>query len=138
MTALACPNDAGCRFSPESISYAVWPRFSLGLRTVRELLSARGTAVSYETVRQRALKVGQGGVANPTRRRLPIAGGKRHMGKAVLTIAGVRHGLRRAVNQHGMVLDIPVQSRRGAQAAKRPLCKRQCRATRVLPVLRRS
>jgi len=52
----------------------------------------------------------------------------------VITIAGVKHWLWRAVDQDGMVLDILVQSRRDTRAAKRllrKLRKRQCRAPRV-------
>ncbi len=45
------------------------------------------------------------------------------MDGVVLTIAGVKHWLWRAVDQNGMVLDILVQSRRDTQAAKRLLCK---------------
>ena len=73
--------------------------------------------------------------ANQIRRRLPVAGDKWHMDEVVLTIAGVKHWLWRAVDQTGMVLDILVQSRRDAQAAKRllrKLLKRQCRAPRVM------
>jgi transposase-like protein len=36
-----------------------------------------------------------------------------------IRIQGVQHYLWRAVDQHGVVLDIPVQARRDAQAAKR-------------------
>ena len=64
-----------------------------------------------------------------------MAGDKWHMDEVVLTIAGVKHWLWRAVDQTGMVLDILVQSRRDAQAAKRllrKLLKRQCRAPRVM------
>jgi len=53
----------------------------------------------------------------------------------VLTIAGVKHWLWRAVDQAGMVLAILVQSRRDTRAAKRllrKLLKRQCRAPRVM------
>ncbi len=53
----------------------------------------------------------------------------------VLTIAGVKHWLWRAVDQNGMVLDILVQSRRDTRAARRLLCKlmkRQCRTPRVM------
>jgi len=53
----------------------------------------------------------------------------------VLTIAGVKRWLWRAVDQTGTVLDILVQSRRDTQAAKRLLRKllmRQCRAPRVM------
>ncbi len=57
------------------------------------------------------------------------------MDEVVLTIAGVKHWLWRAVDQTGMVLDILVQSRRDARAAKRlmrKLLKRQCRAPRIM------
>ncbi len=101
---------------------------------VDELLAARGIVVSHETVRQWALKFGQA-FANQIRRRLPAAGDKWHLNEVVLTIAGVKHWLWRAVDQNGMVLDILVQSRRDTQAAKRllnKLLKRQCRAPRVM------
>ena len=45
---------------------------------VDELLAARGIIVSHETVRQWALKFGQG-FANQIRRRLPRAGDKWHL-----------------------------------------------------------
>jgi putative transposase len=41
----------------------------------------------------------------------------------VIRIAGKKHWLWRAVDQHGVVLDILVQSRRNAKAAKRLLRK---------------
>lgn len=52
---------AGYRFPPEVISYAVWLyfRFPLSLRMVEEMLAARSIDVTYETVRQWALKFGQ-------------------------------------------------------------------------------
>ena len=84
--------------------------------------------------RQWALKSGQA-FANQVRRRLPATGDKWHMDEVVLTIAGVKHWLWRAVDQNGRVLDILVQSRREAQAAKRLMrkrLKRQCRAPRIM------
>jgi len=136
MTTPACPSYAGYRFPAEVISHAVWLyfRFPLSLRMVDELLAARGIIVSYETVRQWALKFGQA-FANQIRRRLPRAGNKWHLDENVLTIAGVKHWLWRAVDQSGMVLDILVQSRRDTRAAKRllrKLLKRQGRAPRVM------
>jgi putative transposase len=53
----------------------------------------------------------------------------------VITIAGKKHWLWRAVDQDGLVLDVLVQSRRDKQAAKRllrKLLKRQGRMPRVL------
>ena len=136
MTTPACPSYAGYRFSAEIISHAVWLyfRFPLSLRMVDELLAARGIIVSHETVRQWVLKFGQG-FANQIRRRLPRSGDKWHLDEVVLTIAGVKHWLWRAVDQAGTVLDILVQSRRDTRAAKRlmrKLLKRQCRAPRVM------
>jgi putative transposase len=101
---------------------------------VEELLAARGILVSHETVRQWARKFGQA-FANLIRRHLPSAGDKWHLDEVVITIAGVKHWLWRAVDQTGIVLDVLVQSRRDQQAAKRllrKLLKRQCRAPRVL------
>jgi len=136
MTTSAVPSYAGYRFPAAVISHAVWLyfRFPLSLRMVDELLAARGIIVSHETVRQWALKFGQA-FANQVRRRLSAAGDKWHLDEVVLTIAGVKHWLWRAVDQDRMVLDILVQSRRDARAAKRLLCKllkRQCRPPRVM------
>ncbi len=136
MTTSACPSYAGYRFPAEIISHAVWLyfRLPLSLRMVDALLAACGIVVSHETVRQWALKFGQA-FANQIRRRLPAAGDKWHMDEVVITISGVKHWLWRAVDQNGMVLDILVQSRRDARAAKRllrKLLKRQCRAPRVM------
>ena len=89
---------------------------------VEEMLAARGIEVSHETVRQWALKFGQG-FANQICRRLPAAGDKWHLDKLAISIAGRKHWLWRAVDQNGIVLDIMVQSRRNAKAAKRLLSK---------------
>ena len=136
MTMLAPNRYAGHRFPPEIISHAVWLyfRFPLSLRMVEEMLAARGIVVSHEAVRQWALKFGQG-FANEIRRRLPRAGDKWHLDEVVIKIAGTTHWLWRAVDQHGIVLDVLVQSRRDAKAAKRllrKLLKRQGCAPRVM------
>ena len=55
--------------------------------------------------------------------------------RSVITIAGKKHWLWRAVDQQGFVLDVLVQSRRDKKAAKRlfrKLLKKQGRAPRVL------
>ena len=126
----------GHRFPPELISYTVWLyfRFPLSLRMVEEMLAFRGIEVSHETIRQWGLKFGQE-FANIIRRRLPRPGDKWHLDEVVLKIAGKKHYLWRAVDQHGVVLDVLVQSRRDKKAAKRllrKLLKRQCRAPRVM------
>ncbi|WP_114947503.1 IS6 family transposase [Microvirga calopogonii] len=124
------------RFPAEVISHAVWLyfRFPLSLRMVEEMLAARGILVSHETVRQWVLKFGQS-FANRIRRRLPAPGDKWHLDEVVISIAGKKHWLWRAVDQHGVVLDILVQSRRNATAAKRllrKLLKKQGTAPRVM------
>ena len=130
------PSYAGYRFPPEVISHAVWLyfRFPLSLRMVEEMLAARGIIVSHETVRQWGLKFGQA-FANQIRRRLPRAGDKWHLDEVVITIAGKKHWLWRAVDQDGVVLDVLVQSRRDKKAAKRllrKLLKKQMRPPRAM------
>ena len=101
---------------------------------VEEMLAFRGIEVSYETIRQWGLKFGQE-FANIVRRRLPRPGDKWHLDEVVIKIAGKTHYLWRAVDQHGVVLDVLVQRRRDRKAAKRllrKLLKRQGRAPRVM------
>ena len=132
MTTPCSPSYAGYRFPAEVISHAIWLyfRFPLSLRMVEEMLAARGIIVSHESVRQWALKFGQA-FANEIRRRLPRAGDKWHMDEVVLKIAGKRRYLWRAVDQHGVVLDILVQSRRDRKAAcaKRTVRSNGCSAS---------
>src|SRR5918995_3539064 len=130
------PRYARHRFPAEVISHAVWLyfRFPLSLRMVEEMLAARGIHVSHETVRQWAMKFGES-FAKQIRRRLPAPGDKWHLDEVAISIAGRKHWLWRAVDQHGVVLDILVQSRRNAKAAKRllrKLLKKQGVAPRVL------
>ena len=89
---------------------------------VEEMLAARGIVVSHETVRQCAMKFGES-FAKQIRGRLPAPGDKWHLDGVAIRIAGRKHWLWRAVDQHGAVLDILVQSRRNAKAAKRLLRK---------------
>jgi len=131
------PIAYGChRFPPEVISYAVWLyfRFPLSLRMVEEMLAARGLEVSYETVRRWSVKFGLG-IARRIRARAPARGDKWHLDEVVVTINGKKHWLWRAVDQHGAVLDVLVQSRRDKYAAERlmlKLLKKHGRAPRVL------
>ena len=57
--------------------------------------------------------------ANTLKRRRARPGDKWHMDEVFIRIRGKLHYLRRAVDQDGEVLDILVQSRRSAKAAKR-------------------
>ncbi len=94
------PRYARHRYPAEVISYAVWLyfRFPLSLRMVKEMLAARGFLVSYETVRQWAVKFGSS-LANQIRRQLPAAGDKWYLDEVVISIAGQKHWLWRAVDQ---------------------------------------
>ncbi|WP_328702482.1 IS6 family transposase [Belnapia arida] len=118
------------------ISQTIWLyfRFPFSLRMVEEMLAARGIVVSYETVRQWALKSGQ---ESPTRfgGDCPAPETSGTSTKLQSGSPGVQHWLWSAVDQNGMVLDVLVQSRRDKRAAKRllrKLLKRQCRAPRVM------
>nr|WP_257216973.1 IS6 family transposase [Rhodococcus qingshengii] len=74
--------------------------------------------VSYETIRRWCAKFGQT-YANQLRRRRPQPGDKWHLGEVFIKINGTLYYLWRAVDQHGKVLDVLVQSRRNAVAAKK-------------------
>ena len=108
------------RFPAEIISHAVWLYhvFSLSLRDVELILAERGGVVSYETVRRWCKKFGAS-FADRLLRRRPRPGDKWHMDEVFIRIQGVQHYLWRAVDQEGVVLDILVQPRRDANAAKR-------------------
>jgi putative transposase len=110
------------RFAPETIAHAVWLyfRFPLSLRLVEEMLLERGIVVSYETVRRWALKFGPG-YARRLKRKAPSRRDIWHLDEVVITLAGRKHWLWRAVDQDGYVLDEIVQSRRDTKAAKRLL-----------------
>jgi putative transposase len=110
----------GYRFPAEIISYAVWLYhvFGLSLRDVELILSERGITVRHESVRQWCLKFGAD-FARKLRRRRPKSGDTWHLDEVFLKINDELHYLWRAVDQHGVVLDILVQDRRNATAAKR-------------------
>src|SRR5438874_7657611 len=110
----------GYRCPPEIIAHAVWVyfRFHLSFRDVQDLLAERGVVFSHESIRQWCTKFGDTFAAGLRRRRARAAD-KWHLDEVALTIRGKRHWLRRAVDQHGVVLDILVQERRDQVAAER-------------------
>ncbi|QCG94668.1 IS6 family transposase [Azospirillum sp. TSA2s] len=127
---------AGYRFPAEVISYAVYLhfRFPLSLWMVEEMVGLRGLTISHETVRQWGLKFGRE-IATRIRQRRLARGDTWHLDEVVISVAGKKHDLWRALDQDGFVLDVLVQSRRDTKAAKRllgKLLKRQGRAPRVL------
>ncbi len=84
------------------------------------MLAAPGVSVTYETIRQRGLKFG-GEFANRIRRRAPCRGHKWHLDEVVITIAGTKHRLWRAVTRRASLSMF--WSRRDKKAAKRLLRK---------------
>jgi putative transposase len=110
------------RFPPAIIAHAVWLyfRFPLSLRLVEAMLLERGIAVSYETVRRWALKFGRD-YAHRLKRKRPSRRDLWHLDEIVVTIAGKKHWLWRAVDQDGYTLDEIVQTRRDTKAARRLL-----------------
>jgi putative transposase len=108
-------NDLGlCR------DYAVWLYhvFSLSLRDVELILAERGVCVTHESVHGWCRKFGME-FAQRLRRRRPRPGDIWHLDEVFIRINGALHYLWRAVDQNGVVLDILVQDRRNATAAKR-------------------
>ena len=121
------------RFPPQIIAHTVWLyfRFPLSLRLVEEMLLERGIVVSYETVRRWAKKFGSD-YARRLKRKPPSRYDTWHLDEVVVTIAGRKHWLWRAVDQDGYVLDEILQTRRDTKAAKR-LLKRLLKKQGCLP-----
>ena len=104
------------RFPAEIINQAVWLHhcFSLSLRDIELILAARGVVVSYETIREWSLRFGWT-YAKTLKRRRPKPGDKWLLDEVFVRIRGRMHYLWRAVDQHGNVLDVLVQSRRNVR-----------------------
>uniref|UniRef100_UPI000932C10B IS6 family transposase n=1 Tax=Rhodococcus marinonascens TaxID=38311 RepID=UPI000932C10B len=97
-------------------------------------MADRRVEVTYETIRAGCTKFGPE-YAHRLRRRQPRAGDKWHLDEVFIKIGGVQNYLWRAVDQHGNVLDILIQSRRDGKAATRffqKILKRQECTPRVL------
>jgi putative transposase len=86
------------------------------------LLLERGIVVSYETIRRWGKKFGPD-YARRLRRKKPSGNDVWYLDEVVITIAGRKHWLWRAVDQDGYVLDEIVQNRRDTKAAKRLLTR---------------
>jgi len=114
------PRLKGFRFPREIVAYAVWAyhRFAMSTADVEDLLAERGVIVSREAVR---LWVNHFGLhfANCVRRDRPRPNDQWHLDEVVIPIRGKKHGLWCAIDAEGDVLDILVQTRRNAKAAKR-------------------
>ncbi|MDV6278491.1 IS6 family transposase [Rhodococcus erythropolis] len=126
----------GFRFPREIIAHCVWlyHRFTLSFREIELMMTARGIAVSYETIRTWCTRFGPE-YARRLRRHQPRTGDKWHLDEVFVKIGGVQKYLWRAVDQHGNVLDILIQSKRDGKAATsffRKILKKQSRQPRAL------
>ena len=93
-------------------------------RMVADLLAVRGIIVSHQTIRVWAEKFGRQLAGNIRRSSAGPFASKWHLNEGVITIRGKKHSLWRAVDQHGFVRDVLVQSRRNPKADKRFMQKR--------------
>ena len=124
------------RFPPEVIQYAVrlYHRFSLSLRDIEDLLAERGIQVSYETIRRWCIKFGSK-YASRLRMNNGEYGDTWYVDEVFVRIDSRHRYLYRAVDQDGDVIDIFVQEKRDARAAKtffRRLVKRNGGTPRVV------
>ena len=84
---------------------------------VEDLLAERGVIISREAVRLWINRFGAH-FARCIRRDRPKPNDKWHLDEAVVMIGGVKHWLWRAIDADGDTLDILIQTRRNAKAAK--------------------
>jgi putative transposase len=84
---------------------------------VQELLQERGIEVSHDTLREWNIKFSPL-IAEELRHREPRRGSRWHMDEVCTTVGGVRHWLWRAVDEHGVVLDVLLQRCRDTEAAR--------------------
>ncbi|MFD1559656.1 IS6 family transposase [Paraburkholderia silviterrae] len=111
---------SGFRFPPAIISCAVrwYHRFNLSLRDIKELLLERGVGVTYESVRNWCDRFGAkfAHCATAVRRK---PGTTWHLDELFVMLRGKPYVLWRAVDEHGMELDVLLQKSRNKAAAKR-------------------
>ena len=112
----------GHRFQPPIIAHVfrLYARLNLSLREVEKLMLESGVDVSYEPIRRWTVKFGPL-IVHVLRRRQPRPGDVWHLDEVVVKIAGRSYWLWRAVDQHGVVLEEILQSKRDKHAAKRLL-----------------
>jgi putative transposase len=116
------------RYPSSIISCAVWQyhRFNLSFRDVQEQLAYRGIIVSHETVRKWCLKFSRQFKEVLQKRERQVSD-KWHLDEMSLCINGEYFVLWRAVDEHGIELDVFLQKRRNKASAIRflsPLLQR--------------
>jgi putative transposase len=120
METSTAPSYRGYRFPREIIAHCVWLyfRFSLSFRDIQEMMLEQGVDVSHEAIRLWCLTFGSE-YARRLRRQRSHSGDTWHLDEVFCKINGQLVYLWRAVDQSGEVLDVLVQKRRDAKAAKR-------------------
>jgi putative transposase len=123
---------SGYRFPPEIIHQAIWLYLrTLSFRDVEDLLTERGIAISYETIRRWVNHFGPI-IAAELRKRRPRPHSIWHLDEVYLKIDGRMVYLWRAVDAEGEVLDVLVQSKRNKHAALK-LMRKLLRKYAVVP-----
>ena len=89
---------------------------------MEEMMLIRGIDVSYETIRRWSLKFGPNYKKNLRSYQSP-ASAKWHLDEVCLKIQGKHYWLWRALDDQDQEIDILLQPRRNAKAAKRFFCK---------------
>lgn len=108
------------RFPPAIIQYAVWLyyRFNVSDRDIEDLLTQRGIIVTHESIRLWCNKFGTKYAAR-LRKRHQGYGDTFFIDEVFVKIDDKQHYLWRAVDQDGDIVDVFLQKRRDAKAAKR-------------------
>jgi putative transposase len=100
------------------VQQSPYHRFAMSTADVEDLLAERDVIVSREAIRSWVNRFGPHFV-NCVRRDRPRPNNKWHLDEVVISIRGKKHWLWRSIDADGDVLDILVQTRRNAKAAKR-------------------
>jgi putative transposase len=108
------------RFPAEIIQYAVWLyfRFNLSHRDIEDILAQRGIIVSRESIRLWCNKFGSKYASRLLKKHRGY-GDTFFIDEVFIKIDGKQHYLWRAADQDGEVVDVFLQKRRNARAAKR-------------------
>ncbi len=114
------PDYAGYRFPSDVIHRAVWMylRFTLSYRDIEDLLAERGIEVSYEMIRRWVSAFGPR-IARRLRAQRPPPHRRWHLDEMFVRIGFKPMYLWRAVDAEGEVLEVMVQARRDAAAARK-------------------
>jgi len=121
------------RFPPDIISYAVWLYylFNLSHRDIEDLLAERRIIVTRESIRLWCIKFGAI-YTRRLKRKHRGYGDTFYIDEVFVKINSKQHYLWRAVDQDGKVVDVYLQAKRDAAAAKR-FFKRLIRSHREEP-----